>query len=160
MESANASAQALREQILATEAQLQKLKDELAQVEAHDATQRLHDLGLNGSPVTELNDKKKWPLLEEEYKRYGRQMIVTSIGIQGLYFLCFARVKADFRRSTASQIFISPDHRSRWPGMSSCCVHCWRRRWEDRTGRWRYSRGVEFASPNTSQCEHCGDAES
>lgn len=133
MESANASAQALRKQIQATEAQLQKLKDTLAQVEASDATQRLHDLELGGSPVTEVKGNK-WPLLEEEYKRYGRQMIVPSIGIQGLYFLSLAMVKADFCRSTPSQSFISPDHRSRWPGMSSCCVHCRRRRGKDRIG--------------------------
>ncbi|PSS27657.1 hypothetical protein M430DRAFT_93215 [Amorphotheca resinae ATCC 22711] len=82
MESASASAQALREQIAATEARLQKLKDELAQVEASDAARYLNGLSLNGGPVTPQNGSAKWPLLNEEYQRYGRQMIVPSIGIQ------------------------------------------------------------------------------
>lgn len=29
------------------------------------------------------SSKTKWPLSSEEYKRYGRQMIVPNIGIQG-----------------------------------------------------------------------------
>jgi hypothetical protein len=84
MEAANANAQALREQILATEAQLQKLKKNLAQVEASDATQSYNHNNLppEESVVTPHNDRK-WPLSEEEYKRYGRQMIVPSIGIEG-----------------------------------------------------------------------------
>jgi adenylyltransferase/sulfurtransferase len=90
MESASASAQALREQIAATEARLQKLKDELAQVEASDAARYLNGLSLNGGPVTPQNGSAKWPLLNEEYQRYGRQMIVPSIGIQGLHFLSFS----------------------------------------------------------------------
>ncbi len=28
----------------------------------------------------------RWPLRGEEYRRYGRQMIVPSVGIQGIYF--------------------------------------------------------------------------
>lgn len=83
MEAANTSAQALREQILATEAQLQKLKKDLAQVEASGAAQICNNLPLEESVVTPHNDRK-WPLSEEEYKRYGRQMIVPSIGIEGL----------------------------------------------------------------------------
>lgn len=83
MEAANASAQALREQILATEAQLHKLKNELAQVEASAGARGFSNSSLSESPVTQQNGKR-WPLSEEEYKRYGRQMIVPSIGIQGL----------------------------------------------------------------------------
>jgi len=40
--------------------------------------QSLNGLSLQEDPVT-----KKWPLELEEYKRYGRQMIVPNIGIQG-----------------------------------------------------------------------------
>ncbi len=29
------------------------------------------------------SSKTKWPLSSEEYKRYGRQMIIPNIGIQG-----------------------------------------------------------------------------
>lgn len=76
MEAASTGAQDLRKQISALEAQLQKLKGDLAQVEASDTVHC-------GSPVTRLTGKT-WPLSQEEYKRYGRQMIVPSFGIQGL----------------------------------------------------------------------------
>ena len=78
MEPANASAEALRKQIATAEAELKKLRAQLAQVEADAVIQKTEGLSLNEHPVT-----KKWPLLPEEYKRYGRQMIVPSIGIQG-----------------------------------------------------------------------------
>lgn len=85
MEAINASARALREQILATEAQLQELKENLAQVEASSAAQNHNhnNLPTEESVVTPQNDRK-WPLSEEEYKRYGRQMIVPSVGIEGV----------------------------------------------------------------------------
>jgi adenylyltransferase/sulfurtransferase len=83
MEAANASAQALRNQILATETELQKLKQELAQVEASAAFPGLQDLSVSDGPGTQQNGNQ-WPLSEEEYKRYGRQMILPGIGIQGL----------------------------------------------------------------------------
>lgn len=139
MEAANASAEGLKRQIAATEIQLQKLKDDLAKVEASDAAQKLNSLSLSGSPVTQLNGSGKWPLSQEEYKRYGRQMIVPSIGIQGLYLLSFCKLpSADQCRPTSSQIVISLDHRSRRPRMPSCCVYCWSRRGKDRDCRWGY----------------------
>lgn len=76
MESANASAEALRKQISETENSLRELKEQLAQIEARENVPRVEDL--------QTNDQK-WPLSAEEYKRYGRQMIVPSIGIQGIY---------------------------------------------------------------------------
>lgn len=86
MESANASAEALRKQILETEAQLQRLKDQLAQVEAESVVQAggVDETSISGSLVTE---DRKWPLSAEDYKRYGRQMIVPSIGIQGMFYI-------------------------------------------------------------------------
>lgn len=83
MEAANASAQALRNQILATETELHKLRQELAQVEVSAACPGLQDLSLSDGPGA-LQNGNQWPLSEEEYKRYGRQMIVPSIGMQGL----------------------------------------------------------------------------
>lgn len=73
MESANASAEALREQILVTEETLRRLKEKLAQIESDD----------NSNSAKNSSRCPKWPLSPEEYKRYGRQMIVPSIGIQG-----------------------------------------------------------------------------
>jgi adenylyltransferase and sulfurtransferase len=66
----------LKQRIIETERQLQKLKDQLASVEA-EREEGQNDI--NASPVT----SEKWPLGSEEYKRYGRQMIVPNIGIQG-----------------------------------------------------------------------------
>lgn len=60
----------LRAQITATEEQLAGLKRDLAHAEAQ----------------SERGDQKverRWPLLPEEYKRYGRQMIVSQVGLQG-----------------------------------------------------------------------------
>lgn len=82
MNSANVSAGALRELISETEAQLQRLKDQLAQVEAENPVD-----WVNGSTVSDeagnVTSQEKWPLTAEEYKRYGRQLIVPSVGIQG-----------------------------------------------------------------------------
>ena len=33
--------------------------------------------------IDQPNDASKWPLELDEYQRYGRQMIVSNIGIQG-----------------------------------------------------------------------------
>ena len=84
MDSATQSADSLRKQIAAIEEQLKNLRAQLASVEAHDGTdgvgKSLQDLEIDdAAPVTQ----SKWPLSAEEYKRYGRQMIVPSIGIQG-----------------------------------------------------------------------------
>ena len=81
MELANASAEAFRKQIQQIEGQLARLKAQLAEVEAATVTQKTIELSQKErtDPVT-----LKWPLLPEEYKRYGRQMIVPSIGIQGI----------------------------------------------------------------------------
>lgn len=72
----------LRAQIAATEAQLAGLKHELANAEraaaadseSADAAQRTKEPG---------QDTRRWPLLQEEYRRYGRQMIVPQVGLEG-----------------------------------------------------------------------------
>jgi len=82
MDSASASAESLRQQIVATENELKRLKQQLTSVEAENARgngEKLSDDTEAGSPVT----SGKWPLSSEEYKRYGRQMILPNIGIQG-----------------------------------------------------------------------------
>ncbi|KFZ13015.1 hypothetical protein V502_06815 [Pseudogymnoascus sp. VKM F-4520 (FW-2644)] len=80
MESANNDAGALRQLILATELRLENLKNELAEVERRGSPNRLSEEGPD--ELESLKDNK-WPLTPEEYLRYGRQMIVPSIGIQG-----------------------------------------------------------------------------
>ncbi|KAL2072634.1 hypothetical protein VTL71DRAFT_11977 [Oculimacula yallundae] len=85
---ATTSVEALRNQITATENELKRLKEQLGALEAQDAASRgIAGLSLDAGLVTEHEnhhlDEGKWPLSKEEYRRYGRQMIVPSIGIQG-----------------------------------------------------------------------------
>ena len=83
MVSATESAKLLKEQIAATEDKLRLFREQLAVLEAQISAEKgLGEIILNeNSPVT-----KKWPLESEEYRRYGRQMIVPDIGIQGLFY--------------------------------------------------------------------------
>lgn len=79
METASESADALRKQITAAEEELQRLKSRLADLERLNAdTKRL------GNETA--NEHQRWPLSPAEYKRYGRQMIVPSIGLKGKSF--------------------------------------------------------------------------
>lgn len=91
METTTQTAESLRQQIAVTDEKLRKLKEQLANLEAQSVETSLRDLsvGDQASRVTNC----KWPLSSEEYKRYGRQMIVPDIGIQGdfpsLYLIDF-----------------------------------------------------------------------
>jgi adenylyltransferase and sulfurtransferase len=69
----------LRAQIAAAESQLADSKRKLSVLEA--AADQLEDIS-NSNPNDEIK-AKKWPLFAEEYRRYGRQMIVPQIGLQG-----------------------------------------------------------------------------
>jgi adenylyltransferase/sulfurtransferase len=82
MDWANASAEALKTQISETKAQLQRLKDQLAQVEANGPVDWVNGLSFSDE-ADNVTGGQKWPLSPEEYKRYGRQMIIPSVGIQG-----------------------------------------------------------------------------
>jgi adenylyltransferase/sulfurtransferase len=81
MDTENNRAEALRNQIANAERQVQKLKERLADVEsrgkAEGQNSQPHEKGLDSGA------SKKWPLTAEEYTRYGRQMIVPTIGIEG-----------------------------------------------------------------------------
>jgi adenylyltransferase/sulfurtransferase len=87
MDAATQSAEALKKQIATTEEQLKRLNEQLVAVEAQRSIEKAVDrLELGAGPVT----TGKWPLELPEYKRYGRQMIVPNIGIQGgLFILLF-----------------------------------------------------------------------
>lgn len=76
MEAADIRAKALRDQIEATENELRILREQLAEIEEKPAVK-------DGDAPQEKADADRWPLSPEEYLRYGRQMIVPSIGIQG-----------------------------------------------------------------------------
>ncbi|CRL29352.1 Rhodanese-like [Penicillium camemberti] len=80
----------LRAQIIATEAQLAGLKRDLANAEQSAQSEI--------APTTKIQHEDqngeggRWPLLQEEYKRYGRQMIVSQVGLKGQLKLRSARV--------------------------------------------------------------------
>ncbi|KAE8154490.1 hypothetical protein BDV25DRAFT_147753 [Aspergillus avenaceus] len=83
----------LRAQIDATEAQLAGLKRELEIAEQAAVQARAQD---HPNPTATVrnkgNETRRWPLLDEEYRRYGRQMIVPQLGLQGQLKLKSARV--------------------------------------------------------------------
>jgi adenylyltransferase/sulfurtransferase len=72
----------LRAQISATEEQLAGLKRDLANAERAQS-----ESATTTTAGNEHNDRngqaRRWPLLQEEYKRYGRQMIVSQVGLKG-----------------------------------------------------------------------------
>ncbi|KAI1304458.1 adenylyltransferase [Xylaria venustula] len=63
----------LKAQISKTEGELQQLKTQLAELEASPPAEA------PAQPAQEWN----WPLREDEYTRYGRQLILPSVGIRG-----------------------------------------------------------------------------
>ncbi|KAI0533081.1 ThiF family protein [Xylaria digitata] len=73
----------LKAQISETEVELQQLKAQLARLEALPSPPSpSSETQANGQP-TESSQGWKWPLEEDEYTRYGRQLILPSVGIRG-----------------------------------------------------------------------------
>jgi adenylyltransferase/sulfurtransferase len=72
----------LRAQITATEAQLTGLKRELASAQ-EAAAAKSNSAELSDNQQVQSKSASRWPLLQEEYKRYGRQMIVSQVGLEG-----------------------------------------------------------------------------
>ncbi|KAI2638214.1 adenylyltransferase [Xylaria nigripes] len=68
----------LKAQILKTEEELQRLKTQLAELEAKPPP----DTQIPRQS-TAASSEWKWPLEEDEYVRYGRQLILPSVGIKG-----------------------------------------------------------------------------
>lgn len=79
----------LRQEISTTETQLARLKEELAVLEQNSTS--AEDTRESGDGDGTDRPERKWPLSLEEYKRYGRQMIVPQLGIQGAIFTRFKR---------------------------------------------------------------------
>lgn len=85
MENLEQTCASLRAQIAATEAQLADLKCELKLAEQAAADVKAQDTARTiAADKRSDNETRKWPLLGEEYKRYGRQMIVPQLGLQGM----------------------------------------------------------------------------
>ena len=79
--------EALQTQIAALERQLQELKSQLAS--AQDAAKEADGDGVSNvqysrdDPLLAGSEGWDWPLAPDEYVRYGRQMIVPGIGLDG-----------------------------------------------------------------------------
>ncbi|KAL4761343.1 Molybdopterin-synthase sulfurtransferase [Aspergillus foveolatus] len=83
----------LRTEIAAAEAQLTKLKRELYEAEgAASRAQSQKTASASANATTGPRTKSKWPLQGEEYRRYGRQMIVQQLGLQGQLKLRNAKI--------------------------------------------------------------------
>ncbi|KAI0103182.1 adenylyltransferase [Nemania sp. FL0031] len=77
-------AQQLRAQISKTEEELQRLKTQLAELEALPAASSKSESESQAQVhQSETPRDWKWPLREEEYARYGRQLVLPSVGIRG-----------------------------------------------------------------------------
>jgi len=94
--------ESLQQQISTCEAQLQSLKLQLAEAEAQarllnpsNSSSDAPLLGLDDSSLEEPQKEishpqvqaevpqQRWPLSKDEYKRYGRQLIMPEVGLQG-----------------------------------------------------------------------------
>ena len=112
----------LRSQIAQLESQLGDLKRRLSAV-----VNTVNALS-KPSQLTEVAKGWKWPLEAEEYKRYGRQMIMPEVGLQGepRHVMCNGIRLIDLRARTAqSKEGISANC---WRGrtwLSSCSIPCW-----------------------------------
>lgn len=82
----------LRTRIELLEAQLQELKQQLSEA-GQDAGHVVQEPFVaptaaptehaEGVTTSKIGHSRKWPLEAEEYIRYGRQMIMPEIGLQG-----------------------------------------------------------------------------
>ena len=82
MENLERTCASLRAQITATETRLAGLRRELESAEkAAIDTRKQEDA--KTEEKHEDREARTWPLLAEEYRRYGRQMIVPQLGLQG-----------------------------------------------------------------------------
>jgi adenylyltransferase/sulfurtransferase len=116
--------ESLRHQIASCEAQLEDLRRQLADAEhfqrqqrgqdglrqttsafadplTHDMSYGIHDdfrseVFAALSHVEEDSPSQKWPLDKAEYRRYGRQLIMPEIGIQGNYLVSLAFTLCNF----------------------------------------------------------------
>lgn len=110
MDTARKSAQQLREQIAKAEEELRSLREQLAQAEVYEQAHEAESTaaGVNGAAW-------KWPLKAEEYERYGRQLILPNVGIQG-------QITQAFHRKLVANILSQASRGSRPPRSSSSAL--------------------------------------
>lgn len=105
METASNSADQLRAQIAKAEEELKGLKEQLAALEPKETASTITEIPTPATPERFSPERRKtgapgqalqrlessvwkWPLREDEYERYGRQLIIPQIGITGMLFSC------------------------------------------------------------------------
>lgn len=89
----------LRSRVNFLESQLRELKQQL--LEAERAAERLAHRSCAVPPIEPVQrvnaattgHARKWPLDADEYVRYGRQMIMPEIGLQGGNYAAYAGAK-------------------------------------------------------------------
>lgn len=77
----------LRSQIIRLENQLADLKVKLVEAETsipHMGGSLCSDIREKEFAISNLDERGRWPLDTDEYKRYGRQLIMPEIGLKGL----------------------------------------------------------------------------
>lgn len=96
---------ALRLQIQGLEAELSVLKRRLAEIEVVDISQASRPVEPALVPIDAETPPEqptaagkedgdwRWPLDADEYRRYGRQMIMPEIGLQGSLPACKSRIE-------------------------------------------------------------------
>lgn len=107
MEPAGKSAEQLRRRIAEAEDELKALREQLAQLEPaeeksedkevsqHIPERQSPERRKTGAPVKPIEQAEaaawKWPLSKEEYERYGRQLILPHVGINGMLLFYYLR---------------------------------------------------------------------
>lgn len=157
----------LRAQIAATEAQLAGLKQELASAQ-EAATAESNSADLSDSQQARSKSASRWPLLQEEYKRYGRQMIVSQVGLEGEFHSSDMGLCGNIdpklltwrpfhpSRPTEAACIQGSSSRGRWSWMSCGTVPCWRGCGYTRPDRRRHGRCFESTSPGSTPQPQCG----
>lgn len=114
--------------------------------------QRVHQLETELASVRAAAvepDRQKWALDLDEYRRYGRQMIMPEIGLEGAVRLLILLVDRQLTRTpcrpASSQARQGPRRGCRRPRVSRRCISCRRRRRHNRAGRPRRCRSVKSA---------------
>lgn len=91
-------------------------------------------LAILSQPQQQQPPVSRWPLSSTEYKRYGRQLIMPEIGLQGTQFHCFRKPRGYYipmnellilSRPTPLEECIRPDCRGGRSGLSSSGISGW-----------------------------------
>lgn len=96
--------------------------------------------GADQQEQDDMNRQRKWPLEKNEYARYGRQLIMPEIGLQGElritdFFGGLGPSNSIIHRPASPQTSPCPCCRSWGLRMSCCSISSRSRSWHRRLGR-------------------------